>query len=228
MRQAKYEKRDIQRKTVLDVAAKLFSERGFGGTSLVDIAKELDISRPALYYYFSSKEEILSSLVDSISVYSRKMIAEIMSKDADPVTKLHEITYKQLMFIMQNQVSYMVVVKTEEDLVSETKKLNSMAKKGVFESFRSVIQSGQKSGHFRPGDSAVMALGIIGMCSWCAWWFKNDGRIAERDVAEQLTQMALASVLKNDQAMAIKDDIGNVISSLEESVAQLKAVQKQY
>lgn len=228
MRKKTNEKRDLQRKTVLEAAARLFSERGFGGTSLVDIAKELDISRPALYYYFSSKEEILSSLVDHVSVYSRKMIAEIMSKDTDPVTKLHDITYRQLMFIMQNRVSYMVVVKTEEDLVSETKKLNAMAKKGVFESFKSVIEAGQASGHFRLCDSAVAALGIIGMCSWCAWWFKSDGRISEHDVAEQLSQMALSSVLKHDHAVAIKSEITSIISALEGSVSQLQSIQKQY
>lgn len=227
MRKGTNEKRELQRKTVLEAAAKLFSERGFGGTSLGDIAKSLNISRPALYYYFSSKDEILSFLVDHVSVYSRKMIYDIMSKESDPVTKLHDITYHQLIFIMQNQLSYMVVVKTEEDLAAETKRLNSIAKRGVFDGFRAVIEAGQASGHFREGDSAVMALGIIGMCSWCAWWFRNDGRIGEHEVAEQLSQMALRSVLKNDQAGNMQHEIDNIINTLDGTLNQLRAFRNQ-
>lgn len=228
MRKRTIEKRDLQRKTVLDAAAKVFSERGFGGTSLVDVAKDLEISRPALYYYFSSKEEILSSLVDEISVHSKKLIEDIMEKEIDPVTKLHEITYKQLLFVMRNKIPYMVVVKTEEELVSETKNLNREAKKAVFESFRAVIQDGIDTGHFRKVDSAVAALGIIGMCSWCAWWFKSDGRISDTDVAEQITQMALASVLETDHADNTRQEIGSAIAGLENVIRSLNQLQKKY
>lgn len=227
MRNGTREKRELQRKTVLDAAAKLFSERGFGGTSLGDIAKALNISRPALYYYFSSKDEILSSLVDRVSVYSMKMIHEIMSKDLDPVTKLHDISYNQLIFILRNQLAYMVVVKTEEDLIAETKRMNGIAKRGVFEGFRSVIEAGQASGHFRQGDSAVMALGIIGMCSWCAWWYRGDGRSGEHEVAEQLSQMALMSVLKSDNPANVRNGIDSAVNTLEEVLDQLRSFQRQ-
>ncbi len=228
MRKTTIEKRNLQRKTVLEAAAKMFSERGFAGTSLGDVAKDLKISRPALYYYFSSKEEILSSLVDEISVHSKRSIDDIRRKEVDPVTKLHEMTYNQLLFVMRNKLSYMVVVKTEEELVSDTRKLNLEAKKAVLEAFRGVIQEGIDKGQFRQVDASVAALAVIGMCSWCAWWFSPEGRLSDTQVAGQITQMALASLLQTGNGDDTRQEIARIVGSLEAVVDSLNSLQKKH
>jgi Bacterial regulatory proteins, tetR family len=47
------------RARILEVAQELFTERGYAGTSIADIAGELGTSKAALYYHFKSKEQIL-------------------------------------------------------------------------------------------------------------------------------------------------------------------------
>ena len=49
---------------ILDVAEKLFAEKGFDNASTNDIIKEIGIARGTLYHHFSSKEEILDAMVD--------------------------------------------------------------------------------------------------------------------------------------------------------------------
>ena len=110
MRRTTLEKRNLQRNTVLEAAAKVFSERGFAGASLGDVAKDLGISRPALYYYFSSKEEILSSLVDEVSVKSLKSIEDIRGKDLGPVSKLHDMIHSHLLFLILSHKSHDILV----------------------------------------------------------------------------------------------------------------------
>jgi AcrR family transcriptional regulator len=48
---------------VLDAALELFSEHGFEGTSLQDIADRLGVTKAAVYYHFHTKDEILLALV---------------------------------------------------------------------------------------------------------------------------------------------------------------------
>jgi AcrR family transcriptional regulator len=48
---------------VLDVALELFSEHGFAGTSLQDIAVRLGVTKAAVYYHFHSKDDLLLALV---------------------------------------------------------------------------------------------------------------------------------------------------------------------
>lgn len=51
---------------IIKVATDLFSKRGYFGVSMADIAKELKITKAALYYHFKSKEEIYLSVVESV------------------------------------------------------------------------------------------------------------------------------------------------------------------
>lgn len=48
---------------ILDAAVKLFAEKGFDGTSVDEIAKLAEVNKAMIYYYFSSKEELLSSII---------------------------------------------------------------------------------------------------------------------------------------------------------------------
>ena len=51
------------RERILEVAAQLFAARGYAGTSVRDIAKELGIANPSLYYHFKSKKTLLAELL---------------------------------------------------------------------------------------------------------------------------------------------------------------------
>lgn len=55
---------DNTRQRMLSAAQALFSRQGYAGTSMADLAKELRLSKAALYYHFPSKEEILAALLD--------------------------------------------------------------------------------------------------------------------------------------------------------------------
>ncbi len=50
------------RERILDVALDLFIEQGFDGTSLRQIAEQLGVTKAALYYHFTSKDDILMAL----------------------------------------------------------------------------------------------------------------------------------------------------------------------
>jgi AcrR family transcriptional regulator len=49
---------------IIEIAIKTFAERGYVGTSMREIAEELEITKAALYYHFPGKEEIFSACID--------------------------------------------------------------------------------------------------------------------------------------------------------------------
>jgi AcrR family transcriptional regulator len=51
------------RSRILDIALELFSEHGFDGTTLQQIADRLGFTKAALYYHFRSKEDLLQALL---------------------------------------------------------------------------------------------------------------------------------------------------------------------
>ena len=51
-------RRELVENEMYEHAIRLFAERGFAGTSLQDIADAMGVTRPALYYYVKSKDEL--------------------------------------------------------------------------------------------------------------------------------------------------------------------------
>jgi AcrR family transcriptional regulator len=54
---------DGTRSRILELAMRLFTSKGYAGTSIADITTELGMSKAALYHHFSAKSEILEELV---------------------------------------------------------------------------------------------------------------------------------------------------------------------
>jgi len=52
-----------KRQMILDIAARIFSRYGYSKTSLDEIAQEARIAKGTIYYYFTSKEELFSQIV---------------------------------------------------------------------------------------------------------------------------------------------------------------------
>jgi AcrR family transcriptional regulator len=65
------------REKILDVALDLFTDQGFDGTSMREIAERLRISKPAIYYHFASKEEILLALHLRLHQFVRPTFARL-------------------------------------------------------------------------------------------------------------------------------------------------------
>lgn len=52
-----------RRKAILDAAVRLFAERGFRGTGITGLAKEVGITHVGLLHYFGTKENLLHAVV---------------------------------------------------------------------------------------------------------------------------------------------------------------------
>ncbi|GAA3939981.1 hypothetical protein GCM10023085_21830 [Actinomadura viridis] len=70
---------------ILDAASTLFAERGFRGTSMQAIAREVGITKAALYYHFESKDDILRHLTLPLLDELEAALAEAEAQD-DPET----------------------------------------------------------------------------------------------------------------------------------------------
>lgn len=64
MTQTQFERSEKSRQQILDAALRLFSHRGYGATSVVDIATEAGVSKGNVYHHFPDKETIFRSLLD--------------------------------------------------------------------------------------------------------------------------------------------------------------------
>lgn len=79
---------DQRRNELLKTADKLFSERGFNSVKVSDIVSEMDVAQGTFYYYFKSKEEILSALLEQKWLQIADFIENKISLITDPAARL--------------------------------------------------------------------------------------------------------------------------------------------
>jgi AcrR family transcriptional regulator len=77
-----------QRQEVLDVALRLFSEKGFHTVSMHEIAREAEFAIGTLYKFFRNKEELYKALVMQLSDRFHRALTEVIEGDAPEIEKL--------------------------------------------------------------------------------------------------------------------------------------------
>src|SRR6201993_738525 len=77
--------RSDTRERIQDVARELFKQQGVQRTSLQDIADKLGITKPALYYHFTSREDLVRSIVQPLIDEGERFLASHeTARDASP------------------------------------------------------------------------------------------------------------------------------------------------
>src|SRR5689334_11269493 len=80
-----------RRDELLDIAAKLFAERGFKNTTVRDIADAAGILSGSLYHHFDSKEAMVDELLDSFQTRLWEEYDAIEASDRSPKQKLEAV-----------------------------------------------------------------------------------------------------------------------------------------
>ena len=91
---------------ILDVAFRLFMEKGYEHTSIQDIIDHLGgLSKGAIYHHFKSKEDILVAVTNKITEESNKMLDEVRDrKDLNGKEKLKTIFRESVFRPVQDEI----------------------------------------------------------------------------------------------------------------------------
>lgn len=71
-----------RKQEIIETAMLLFEEKGVQKTSMSDIARKLNVAKGLIYYYFRSKDELISYVIEAFSIVVDEEIRKIMKDDA--------------------------------------------------------------------------------------------------------------------------------------------------
>jgi len=90
----------LKQEAFLRAGTRCFNQKGFSGTSLDEIAQQLQVSKGAFYYHFANKEALLTQCFDYTLDRLEQVMARVAALEASPVTKL-EVACRHI-FSLQN------------------------------------------------------------------------------------------------------------------------------
>lgn len=216
-------RRDLVENEIFEQATRLFGERGFAGTSLQDVADAMGMSRPALYYYVKSKDELLAKLVTEITEGPAAELRSVAQQaDLDPIGKLRAMARLIVVRRATQPARFRLLIRSEAELPTELAAAHESGRRAVLKTLTSVIDDGIVAGQLRPVDARVSALGVLGQCNWVAWWFHPGGRDSVDSVADQLADMAVAALRRDDHADHGAGGPAAVVASLRQNLDHLE------
>lgn len=187
-----------KREQVVRAAILLFKEKGFGATTLADIAEAVGIDRASLYYYFHSKEEILQASVGGVTARNLEMIHALGQSDLGPAERLAQLIQNAIASFDENYPQVFVYI--QEDMTRLVGRKDPWAKamlketRDFEEALMALLRDGVDTGAIRGDlDLDVVAQAFWGMINWTHRWYK-PGHHDPTDVASVFASLFLDGV----------------------------------
>lgn len=192
-------RRSLIEQEIYSQAIRLFAERGFAGTNFQDIADAVGLTRPALYHYVKSKEDLLARVVAETTQGAAASIARIIARDdLDVLEKLREIIRTNVLRQGENSARFQLLVRSEANLPEAIAATHKESQHRVLRLVTELVQAGITEGVIRETDARVAALGVLGLSNWVSWWYNaghGDDLVA---ISRQLADQAVAGLAAAD------------------------------
>jgi AcrR family transcriptional regulator len=179
--------RDVKREAVLRTAAQMFLDRGYQKTTLNDVADRLNITKPALYNYFRSKEEILFACWMLGKDKAYESIERIDSEGGSGLVKLQQLI-RDYARLMTMDFGMCMVCLDDRELSDEWRAEVRFHKRHVDAAYRRYITEGVADGSVAPCDTKLAAFAIGGALNWIGHWYKPGSRTPD-EIAEQFVHL---------------------------------------
>lgn len=177
-----------RRELILEAAIELFHERGYPATGVDDIGNAVDVSGPAIYRHFSSKEEILLEAIQLAADEVHEANVTARAEDDDPVRVLEGYVRAYARVALERSALVSVWSSEAKHLTSSrrspmTRRLRAWTNEWT-EQLRAVRDD------LTADDARILVAGAIGLITTIATTERNDDGVLE----DRIAAMAMATL----------------------------------
>ena len=183
--QSKDVQHELKRMAILKTAAKLFNQRGFRETSLNDLAEELQVTKPTLYYYVENKQDILFQCLLTAITQLLERIEAIENSTATGAEKLSQFIHV-FTSVFDDEFGRCVSSPGPGPLSEKYMTEIDPLYEKLDTATRSIIESGIRDGSLRQCNPKIVTFTMLGAINWMTRWYQIDGEMTTREVADEM------------------------------------------
>lgn len=176
---------------IMAVAAKLFREKGYMATTMDDIAAQLYITKPALYYYIKTKHDLLYEICETAINHLMERVAEIKDGGGSAEERLHHLVTWHVSAFSTNGDIINVYLADEGELPPEKREYIRGRSREFEAVYRDLVRELVSEGTFREVDVAMAVRAISGMCNWLSNWYRSDGSMTAEEIADVFIDLVM-------------------------------------
>ena len=178
-----------RREELTRIAARLFAEQGYRGTSLADLAEALGVQKPSLYHHIASKEDLLWELAwEGANAFHAGLDA--VPADAAATERIR-LALRAHLAVVAGQLDVATVFMREWRYLEGDRHETFLAERRRYEErIRELFREGVEGSELRTDlDVPTAALLFLSAANWAYTWLRPAADTDER--ADRLYQVLL-------------------------------------
>jgi len=205
---------------IVHAAAAAFGEVGYRTATLDVIAERAGLSKVTLYRYVSSKEDLLSLVVERTIATFRTGLREIVEQRRPADETLRRIVGFQVRLLAENLAFLTVFFAEESGLPAPMAAQAARAKREYDRTIERVVREGIEAGRLRPLPPMLVVFGLLGMCNWLHKWYRPQGALSPEQIADVFVDLLERGYLA-DRPGAARD--GDALTRIDRRLGRLEA-----
>ena len=177
-----------RRAQLIEVGREVFAERGYGATSVEEIAARAKVSKPILYDHFGGKEGLYAVVVDREMEYILNRMAEAVTSGS-PRARLEKATLAYLTYVRERPQGFAVLLRD-----APRQQLNGGMPALMYEladRIGDVFTEQFREAGYDPKSAPIYAHALVGMVAFVGqWWTEGDKPPSVETVASHITALA--------------------------------------
>ncbi len=153
-----------RREQILEAALGVLGKAGFKGFTMDAIARATGLTPAALYWHFSSKEELLKALARRYSVLSlAEQLTEAPGSTTRPEASLRAFAGRLAEVVLERADLLWLIISEAQAEPELAREVIGSGLGPVLAALAAYLEAGAARGHFRPGNSLVRAQALLSL-----------------------------------------------------------------
>jgi AcrR family transcriptional regulator len=185
---------DGKRERVMAVAARLFFEQGYATTTIDQIAAELGVTKPFVYYYFRDKRTLLEAVCWGPTLEATASM-DFDADDARPAhRKLTEGIGRLVATTMAHHPAGTLPYRELQAFSPRYRRAHRQRFDHFYARMTALLEQARAEGRADCEDPKVTALAVASIPGFLYTWYRPEGRLSREVLGEQLTRIAVRAL----------------------------------
>ncbi|ADD42687.1 transcriptional regulator, TetR family [Stackebrandtia nassauensis DSM 44728] len=181
--------RAIREQQMLDASVEVFARRGYHPAGVEEIAEIAGISKPMVYLYFGSKEELFVACIRREANRLMEMITQLVDPQDPPKEQLWSALRGFFSFVSDHSGAWIVLYRQARTQGGPSAREVDEMRRRTVELIAAMLS--QAAGMRKPGEQAVTAAhALVGSCESLADWMLDTPGTSAETTAKRLMHFA--------------------------------------
>ncbi len=189
-----------RRREILVVATRLFAEVGYEATTLEMIADELALSKPGLYYYIKSKDDVLVQIHEDIVQTIIDQAQASVKPEMSPDERLWRLIVSHVVTLCSHPARRVFLLyrghlnQRAQDIVVLRDRYQHL--------IEAVVEEGMQQGIFRVTNARLATVALLGALNWIPTWYSPDGPLSLQEIGRYFASILVGGLMHPASASA--------------------------